>query len=160
MKEYEGYTGPLSREEYYGKDREKLGFKETVFHHFKFLVEEYGFRCVSSGLLHVEYESKKVFVGVYHERLSDELEIRVGLLKQENMRGYTLQDILLFKGKDDLYQQLENKRAEHVKYLGASTAEEVRKYVPIIAELLREYALPAIQGNPGFYEQLDKSRRR
>ncbi len=50
-----------------GKDRWKLGFKETVLANFKFLRSS-GFKPVTEDVTLVRYESKFAFVNVYHGR--------------------------------------------------------------------------------------------
>ncbi len=76
-------TSPLSKDEYYGKGRKKLGFEKAVIHHFKFLVDEYHFRRVYTDVLNVRYESNKVFIHIYLDRLEYELGLSIGFVKNE-----------------------------------------------------------------------------
>lgn len=57
-----------------GPGRERLGFEAAVVENFAFL-KEAGFECVRRECTFVRYESKRVFVNVYHGRGSFELGV-------------------------------------------------------------------------------------
>jgi hypothetical protein len=61
-----------------GVDRWKPGFQEAVLDGFGFL-RAYGLKAVEKNPTFVRFESKKVFVNVFHGRGSYEICIEVGL---------------------------------------------------------------------------------
>src|SRR5438128_6558460 len=64
-----------------GPERAKLGFQEAVLSSFTFL-SEFGLRSVEQKVTFLRYESRHVFVNVYHGRASYELGVEVGRLKE------------------------------------------------------------------------------
>ncbi|MGH8590336.1 MAG: hypothetical protein ACREXX_13715, partial [Gammaproteobacteria bacterium] len=60
-------------------NRAELRFVEEAQTAFHFLVEELGFRLVKcEPPTFVRYESNKLFVNVYHGRLSYEIDVEIG----------------------------------------------------------------------------------
>lgn len=128
-----------------GPDRERLGFKEQVLKHFNYLTEEYGFRCVEAKVTFVRYESKEVFVNVYHGRSSFELGFEIGLLLKncDNFeRKVTLSEIMELAGEADS------------SFCQASNKEGVEKCVSKIAGLVRQHAVNALKGDRSTFELL------
>src|SRR5687767_11892121 len=80
-----------------GMDRWRLGFKEAVLANFGFL-QQIGFKPVTEDVTFVRYESKTVFVNVYHGRASFEIGVEVG--RVGNHTFYVLEQIVLWAGKD------------------------------------------------------------
>src|SRR5690348_10203982 len=60
-------------------EREQLGFRDAVLSSFKFLAE-FRLRPVEKKMTFVRYQSRHVFVNVYHGRASYELGIQIGRL--------------------------------------------------------------------------------
>lgn len=60
------------------------GFSEAVVEAFRFLSSELGFRVTSKGSSEVRFETDRVLVIVYHDPVSLELGVQVGLLEDES----------------------------------------------------------------------------
>lgn len=131
-----------------GPDRWRLGFAPTVLKAFAFLTEEFGFRCVRSDVTFVRYESSDVFVNVFHGRGSYELGVEIGLSSgQLGVEGelFTLREVIATADPE----------AEKTHYaFQVSKPEEVRKFVPRLAELVRQFAGPALRADPVFLRRL------
>jgi hypothetical protein len=139
-------------------DRVSLGFAEAVESSFGFLTTEYGFKCVRVMPTLVRYESSRVCVNLYHGRSSYELGFEVALLPRgrgQPEEPFSLGDILdLCSVREEL----------GFTFLQASTEERVRRFVPQLAELARQYAGPVLKGEPDLFMRLRevqtaKSRR-
>ena len=79
------------------KAREQFGFPEAVLASFRFLVEDFGFSVVEHEPTYVRFESREVFVNLYHGRGSYELGVEIGeRLKGDNTpeRSFTLREII------------------------------------------------------------------
>ncbi|CEO89654.1 conserved hypothetical protein [Syntrophaceticus schinkii] len=129
-----------------GKNRYKLGFKDEVLKYFKFLINDYGFKCIETDITFVRYESRVVFVNVYHGRGSYELGLEIGFIgnSRTDEVKYSLKDII----------ELETN--ESFTPFQTSNAEGIKKFIPIMAELVTKYAIDAILGDELFYNRLDK----
>ena len=78
-------------------ERASLGFLEAATSEFMFLVEEFAFSCVKRDVTFVRYESKNVFVNIYHGRSSFELNVEIGersLSENTRERSFAIGDIL------------------------------------------------------------------
>lgn len=129
-------------------NREILGFKEEVLSTFSFLIEEYGFQIIETKPTFVRFESPLVFVNVYHGRLSSELGLEIGPIKQSSSRlesRYSLSDIL---------DSVDKRKEENYTFFQASTKERVKKYVAKAAELVRKYGVDALKGDSATFERL------
>jgi hypothetical protein len=128
--------------------RVKLGFTDIVLCNFKFLIDDFGFRCVGSNLLLVKYESGNVFVKIYHDRLSYELELYFGL-KPDDLspeKSYSLVEVMNLAGYPDFGN------------FQVTTHEEMMEYVPETAALFRQHALKAIKGEKEFYNLIAETQ--
>ena len=132
-----------------GQERYKLGFKEEVLFKFDFLIKEYGFRCVKMEATIVRYESQKVFINLYHGRASYELGFEIGLQPSSldiNERKFTLGEIIELEGvlsdTCNIYYQV-------------STQEGIKEFVPKMAELIKKYAVNALEGDVSTFEKLE-----
>jgi len=133
------------------KTRVKLNFQEIVFQHFQFLIDNYGFQRTGNNLLLVRYESKNVFVEIYHDRLSYELELYIGIKESKNEskeNGYSLVEILNLAGNENLPD------------FKVTTPLLMENGIIIMAELLQKHALKGILGDHVYYDQLDKIRNK
>lgn len=131
-----------------GENRDKLGFKDEVFRHFKFLIDNYGFNCVEMNITFVRYESKKVFANIYHSRGSYELGFEIGFIsnERENENKYSLKEIIELLTNDTFTP------------FQTSNVEGVKKFVSIMADLVKKYAIDAILGDKNFFKKLAEAR--
>src|SRR6266508_1197859 len=84
--------------------RESLGFAPAATQAFSFLVERLGFRLAKQEPTFVRYESKSVFVNIYHGRSSYEIGVEVGPRAQtprEAEEKFMLGDVLVACGESE-----------------------------------------------------------
>lgn len=136
-----------------GPNREQLGFKEAVLAGFQFL-RTYGLKPVKEEVTLVRYESKKVFVNVYHGRASFEIGIEVG--RRDRPERYGLGYMVAWAGKD----AWEAEGFGRGTMFQVSSGEGVGEFVPKVAELVKKYGAPFLLGDPGFYNELEKANQR
>jgi hypothetical protein len=146
--------GSMKPRESSNVDRNQLGFVSEVMSTFKFLSTEFGFICVKVEPSFIRYESTSIFINIYHGRTSSELGVEIGKLAnipgiQENW--YTIGEVMDLMG---IREKL------GYTFFQASTQERVRKLVPKLAEYVREYAKPIIEGNTQIFEKLEVLRSR
>jgi hypothetical protein len=130
------------------ENRASLGFVEAVMSNFKFLLEDFPFRCVKKDVTIVRFESNSVFVNVYYGRKSFELNVEIGELVSVSGHpevSYTIGEIL---------HLVCPKKAENYHPYQVHTVETVKKFVAELAKLVKEYALPALTGNHDFFQQV------
>jgi hypothetical protein len=132
--------------------RASLGFAEAVISAFKFLIEDFAFRCVRKDVTIVRFESDSVFVNVYHGRISFELNVEIG---ERTVGGvfsenpFTIEDIL---------HLVNPKEATNYRPYQVHTFDSVRKFVSELSRLTKEYAISALKGDRHFFERLNDSR--
>lgn len=132
--------------------RAQLGFTEQVLSAFRFLTE-FDLRCVRAEPTFVRYESSRVFVNIYHDHASYELGVEIGLLvdvRKEKEQAFSIGEIIDLMGA---------REETGYTFMQASTTERVKQLVPKLAELVRHYAGPALQGNFFTFEQLEEARQ-
>jgi hypothetical protein len=112
-----------------GPERAKLEFREVVLSSFKFL-GEFGFRPAQEKETFVRYESSEAFVNVYHGRVSFELGVEIGRLK-EPAEKLTLYDIVAGAGAEKT-----EGFGQHTMFQ-VSSREGVQQFVPKLACLVR-----------------------
>lgn len=136
-----------------GRHRELLGFEGDVLESFQFLTTEFGFKVVRQNPTFVRYESQRAFANIYHGRGSYELGFEVGLLPSpgERENNFTLHEIILL-------QQAEAQTG--YTFYQASTRERVKEWLPKLAQLVRDYAGPALNGDAGTFSALSELRKR
>jgi hypothetical protein len=130
--------------------REQFGFPDAVFESFRFLVQNYGFAIVKHDATFVRFESKVVFVNVYHGRGSYELGVEIGELRTNESIpefGYTLREIILLSdvavgSKFRPYQ--------------IDKPELVKAYVAATADLVQKYAHSALVGDGDVFDKLSE----
>lgn len=121
-------------------NRDILGFQDAVKEYFNFIVEQYGFICISSTLYFVQYISDKVFLNVYHENISFEIYFEIGLIAEREF-NLTSNDI------EVLYSP------EHeTKCYQGSNKNNVYFVVKHIADLIEKYAKDALIGSKEFFK--------
>jgi hypothetical protein len=128
--------------------RERFGFSQAVLTSFRFLITEFGFKCVKQETTLVRYESSGVFVNVFHGRSSYELGVEIGQLRK-NLDipefGFTLGEIISLS---------DAKFGAMYRPYQITKPELITKYVEQIAELAKKYATSALVNDKGFFEQL------
>jgi hypothetical protein len=144
MSEFDNMKHYFEMDAEVNKTRVKLNFQEIAQKSFKFLFDEYGFHLIGANLLLVKYESKDVFVKIYHDRLSYDLELYFGLKanSHEAEIDYSLVEIMKLTG----YMHFTNYKAR--------TLTEISEALPQMATFIHKYAIKAIQGDREFYNQL------
>lgn len=129
-------------------NRSLLGFQEAVRKHFAFLEEQYGYRCDSSDLYCVKYSSDRVYLNVYHEKLSYEIYLQIGLLPE------------------NYYNQLKVNSGEIIKlsdlnenvYYQASNFDDVNAAIEKLANIVRIYAIDALKGSVDYFKAISVAR--
>ncbi len=136
-----------------GKNRAHLGFKEAVLSNFRFL-RTYGLKPVEKNHTLVRYESKKVFVSVFHGRGSYEIGVDIGRMDQREKYG--LGYIVSWAGEKAVEAEGFGQRT----MFQVSNPEGVREIVPRVARLVEKYGSPFLTGGPEFYAELRKANER
>lgn len=126
-------------------DRSHLKFPETVEDEFSFL-KEYGFQIKQREQTFVKYESKDVFVNIFHGRVSYEIGLQVGLLSSGNVSGYGLRSVIGFTDPDI---------AKKYRYYTTGTHDGVKRGVREIAKLLKTYGDKALRGDSVMFQWLN-----
>lgn len=106
-----------------------LKFQDAVEEEFKFLKDQYLLNCVENGLYCVKYCSKKIFVSIYHERISYEIYIVIGLLPESSKVRVGLEDVV----------RCEEKKDSPKIFFQASTIDNVKYSVAELASILKRY---------------------
>lgn len=134
-----------------GPQRAALGFKEAVLASFGFLIKEYGFRCVRTDVTFVRYEAPSVFINIYHGRGSFELGFEIGLLikNAKSERRFSLGDII---------DMVDIRRETGYTFYQVSSRDGVQEFVPKLAVLVKNYAVPALKGDQPFFQRLEEFR--
>lgn len=124
--------------------REQLGFKEAVLTSFKFL-NDAGLHPVAGEMTLVRYESSVVFVNVYHGRVSFELGVEIGRLREPS-KALTLYDIVAWAGAEKA-----EGFANHVMFQ-VSSRKDVQEFAGRLASLIRKYAGPFLRGDDSAFD--------
>jgi hypothetical protein len=133
--------------------RERFGFSQAVLTSFRFLIAEFGFKCVKQETTLVRYESSSVFVNIYHGRSSYELGVEIGELRRNSdvpEFGFTLGEII----------SLTDTKIGSMYPYQITKPELISKYISQLAELVKKYAVSALIGDRVFFEQLSSSQLR
>jgi hypothetical protein len=134
-----------------GVNREQLGFAKAVLGSFDFL-RTYGLKPVEGSATFVRFESRDVFANVYHGRASYEIGVEVGIKARNEKYGL---DYIVSRagaweaegfGRGTIFQ--------------VRSPEGVQRILVRVAELLKKYGTPFLEGDAGFYGQLDEANRR
>lgn len=137
-------------------DKERgFNLADEILAAFLFLTEEYGFRV---GEVHrdwpcwVRYVSKRAFVFVSDERMHYDLTVNVrlrGNLVHPDEPGYTLDDIL---------DTAEAPVPQELRQFQTGSDEIAKKFLRRMAEYLKEYGRPALEGDRSFYKKMAERR--
>jgi hypothetical protein len=133
-------------------NRAELRFPEIVLKQFGFL-EERGFHCVRKDVTLVRYESRQVFVNIYHGRASYELNAEIGLLTtspEEKERPFSMGEIIASMSPN----------SAPFTPAQVSTLEALERFVPQLASAVKSYAGPALEGDAAFFEVLSNFRQK
>lgn len=126
-----------------------LGFSEVAKQSFAFLLE-YGFALIEEVSSSVRYTSPVVSALVYQERYSKEMYLRLSLLNTAYVAD--LSEIA------DYANAPEANAFHERNTFTASTADDIRKLVPEMARLLRNYGELFLNGNVEAYKQVELAR--
>ena len=125
-------------------------FQDWVLEDFRFLLTEYGFRCVEQRPGFVCFKSSRVYLQVAHDGLrSFELEVRVGLVRRRSARpepGFTLAALLEQAGAPDADR--------YNRAIQAASEDVVRRFVHEMAGLVAKYGRPALSGDAKVFKNL------
>jgi hypothetical protein len=126
-----------------GPDRRQLGFSEAVKSSFAF-VKRYGLKIVQEEVTLVRYQSDQVILNVYHGRGSYELGVE---FQRAGFPGpkFGLYDVLKWAASTGKIGQIPTEGYQ------ASSQESVQKLVVRMAELVKQYAVPLLQGDATAY---------
>lgn len=133
-------------------NRASLGFSEATISAFNFLVEDFAFTCVRKDVTIARFESNSTFVNVYHGRVSFELNVEIGELTIGGVlpeNPFTIEEIL---------HLVNPKEAVNYRPFQVHTVESVKKFVSDLANLVKQYATPALIGDHGFFRRLSELR--
>jgi hypothetical protein len=142
----------MNFEDYSTRDIDPFGFVSEVRSAFNYLLTDYGFSCVRIEPTFLRYESPLVFINIYHGRKSSELGVEIGQLHNllgERENFYTIGEVM------DLMGVREKLR---FTFFQASTRERVRNLIPKLAEYVREYARPILEGDTNIFQSLQALR--
>jgi hypothetical protein len=134
-------------------ERSRLGFAEAVLANFEFL-RSYELKPVERDSTFVRFESKAVFVNVYHGRASFEIGVEVGL--KSRPEKYGLDYIVSWAGSSAWKAEGFGRGT----MFQVSSREGVQQFVPKVAQLLRKYGDPFLRGDRAFYARLEEENRR
>lgn len=129
-------------------NRSRLGFQEAVRKHFAFLEEQHGYRCDSVDLYCVKYSSAKVYLNIYHEKLSYEIYLVIGLLPENynSQLKVTSRDIIkMFELNENPYYQ-------------ASNFDDVNTAIEKLSNIVSIYAKDALEGVDDYFKAIAAMR--
>jgi hypothetical protein len=133
--------------------RIKLGFTPAVLSSFHFLIEDYKFKCVKTDVTFVRYESKSMFVNIYHGRISCEIGVEIGKLEEDpsiQENWYTIGEILDTVGvRKDL----------KFTFFQSSDKDVIKKLLGKLAEYVKNYAEPMLNGDLEMLEKVQALRK-
>ncbi|GEM_PF-1778861 len=131
-------------------DRNMLGFEDAVRKYFAFLEDIYGYKCIASDLYCVKYSSDKVYINIYHERISYELYFEIGMLPEKNNNP-------LIANLNDIVAMCSMLR-EKVLYQ-ASNNNDVYTVVEKLAHITLTYAKDALNASVEYFKSVGDYRK-
>jgi hypothetical protein len=138
-----------------GPERVSLRFADEVLAAFDFLTAEYGFHRTKVDVTFIRYESRDVFVNVYHGRSSYELGLEIGRFAER----VGTEDVEFSLG--NIIDVMGARAQTGYTFFQASTPEKVKRLVSRLADLLKEYGKAALTGDPLFFSKLrDEAARK
>jgi hypothetical protein len=130
-----------------GPDRWRLGFRDEVLARFGFLTERYGSHAVRADPTHVRYESRDIFVNVFHGRASYELGVEIGPLGPGWEPGW------MFSLRE-LLSVVDPEAAARYRPFQVTTPEGMKRFVPTLAGIVRQAGDRALRGDEEIFKQL------
>ena len=126
--------------------REEFCFPEAVVTCFRFLVEDFGFVVVKQDPTLVRFESRDVFVNLFHGRGSYELGVEMGERISEESRefGFTLREII---------SVTDTEKGSAYRPPQITEPELITKHVSAISELVKQFAPLALVGDKDFFKR-------
>lgn len=130
--------------------RRQLNFQQIVRDSFAFLEENFKFKCVYSDIYCVKFISEKVYCNIYHEKLSYELGVRIGLLPEhiDNKRYIDIEEIIREQKIDSFIRQ----------NYSALAIRSIEKYIKEASIILKRYGVKSLLGDEGYYLFILKER--
>jgi hypothetical protein len=134
-----------------GPERWRLGFAEAVKASFAF-VENYGLTLIQEEVTLVRYRSDRVILTVYHGRSSYEIGIQFARVESSG-DAFSLYEVAKWA---------KNGRIEEMPTVGCQTSSRdgVQKFVPQLAETVRQYGEPLLRGDDTAYRAIGEQRSR
>ena len=127
-------------------NRMQLGFQDAVREYFAFVENEYGFKCVFSDVYIVKYESRKAYLKIYHEKLSYELNLEVGLISKDNKNRMNA----------NIKEILEFSRTNEKTFYQASNRSGVYDTIEKFAIYMKEYAQDALNASLPYFSNINE----
>ena len=128
-------------------NRTEPSFEEVARQHFGFLIRENGFHCTAASEFKIRFESKLVFIEIYHGQYDYEVGINFGRRGRDENFSFTLFLRRFFPVVD---QALGERLAETPKRIGDLTQA--------MGETLRTYGQRIIDGDDAFYTEMAQVR--
>jgi hypothetical protein len=126
-----------------------LRFEEAVLNSFGFLTRDYGFRRLDANPSLVRFERNGIIVSIGLDRDSFEISATVSL--SDSGEEFTVWELARLMGTPDVGPGT---------FLQASTTDRVERLVPILADALRKYGRPALDGDRGLFSRLRELQQR
>jgi len=126
-------------------DYNYLKFPENVEDNFSFLEKEYDYVIKNREQTFVKYESNTIFINIFHDIVSTELVLEIGLIKSGKIHGYGFGSLLRISNPEEF---------NNFKYPMTSEFEEVKKGLAEFADLLKVYGKKALRGDSNTFEKL------
>lgn len=131
-------------------NRDGLRFAQSVIQYFAFLCSDNGFRITDQSLTLVRFESKDVFVNVYHGRASYELGVEIGRLDDPSGTRYRLPTIIeAFLGGT----------GDQKAVFQASSPNAVRSSIEHLAHLVSSHCSALLRGDDDAFDQVRKGAK-
>jgi len=122
-------------------------FEEVARQHFDFLVRENGFQCTAGSESKIRFESKRVFIEIYHGQYDYEVGMTFGRIGCDESFSFTLFLRRFFPVVD---QAIGERLAE--------TPKRISDLTQAMGEALRTYGQRIIAGDDAFYNEMSKVR--
>lgn len=130
-------------------DRQPLRFAEAVEENFSFL-SAHGFKRVQSEPTFVRFESKRIYVNVYHGRQSFEIGLEVGPLGAgSDETSYSMSEVI---------RLVEPEKVAEYRNYAAQTTRDVADGVQRLASRFRRYVDAGVLDDARLFERLRESR--
>ena len=131
-------------------DRQSLHFPEAVERHFAFL-GVHGFERDQKQTTVVRFQSKDIFVTVYHGRRSFDVSLEIG----RHGAGFDEK----FYSISEIIRLVEPNKVDEYRNYSARTAEGVAQAVQGLAVLFRRYVDNGLLSDSRLFRQLQENRK-